>query len=184
MFFKFRLIISYLYSQTIFKVLLGSIGRRSFIQLPIGLIRNASCVYIGSNSRILFSSRIDLLKNWGNKTFTPKLEIGDNVNIGQNCFISCVDSIIIGDGTLISDNVAIVDNSHNHNNSMSSSDTELDCAPILIGKNVTIYRNSTILAGSVLSNDVVVAANSVVKGTFPDNVLIGGAPAKVLKKLV
>ena len=182
MLFKFHLILSYIYSQTFCKILFGRIGSRSIVQLPIGLIRNPSCVFIGSNSRILYSARIDVLKTWGKKTFTPKLIIGDNVNIGQNCFISCVDSIVVGNGTLISDNVAIVDNSHIHNSGISSSNTDLQSAPIVIGQNVTIYRNSTILAGSVLPNDVVIAANSVVKGKFPSNVLIGGTPAKILKQ--
>ena len=52
---------------------------------------------------------------------------------------------------------------------------------IVIGANCWIGAKVTILDGTRLGNGCVVAAGAVVKGEFPDNCIIGGVPAKVIK---
>ena len=52
---------------------------------------------------------------------------------------------------------------------------------IKIGNNVWIGAKSTILDGSVIGNGTVVAAGAVVRGQFPDNVVLAGVPAKIIK---
>lgn len=49
-----------------------------------------------------------------------------------------------------------------------------------IGENCFIGMNATILMGTTLGNNVIVGAGSVVRGTFPDNVVIAGNPAKII----
>jgi len=56
-------------------------------------------------------------------------------------------------------------------------------APIVIGDNVWIGANATICPGVILGNGVVVGAGAVVTKSFPDNVVIGGVPARILKKV-
>lgn len=58
-----------------------------------------------------------------------------------------------------------------------------DAKPIEIGNNVWIGLNTTILKNTRIGNNCVIAAGSVVKGQFPDNVLIQGNPAIIVKKL-
>lgn len=41
----------------------------------------------------------------------------------------------------------------------------------------------TILGPCTIGNGVTVAAGAVVRGTFPDNCVIGGVPARILKRL-
>ncbi len=53
--------------------------------------------------------------------------------------------------------------------------------PITIGEGCFIGSNVIILKGTELGKNVVVGAGSVVSGVFPDNVIIGGVPAKILK---
>ena len=53
---------------------------------------------------------------------------------------------------------------------------------VQIGNNCFIGMGSFIFAGTKLGNGVVVGANSVVKGVFPDNVMIAGSPARIIKK--
>lgn len=55
---------------------------------------------------------------------------------------------------------------------------------ITIGNNVWVGAKVTFLDGAFLGNNCVVAAGAVVKGVFPDNVIIGGVPAKILKPIV
>ena len=55
--------------------------------------------------------------------------------------------------------------------------------PIHIGNDVWIGGNCTILPGVTIGNNVVVAAGAVVTKNVPDNSLIGGIPAKIIREL-
>ena len=52
--------------------------------------------------------------------------------------------------------------------------------PVSIGNNVFIGYNATILMGTAIGNNCIVGANSLVRGTFPDDSVIAGNPAKVI----
>lgn len=52
-----------------------------------------------------------------------------------------------------------------------------------IGDNVFIGMNSIILMGSHIGNNVIIGAGSVVSGNIPDNSVVGGIPAKVIRPL-
>ena len=54
---------------------------------------------------------------------------------------------------------------------------------VSIGKNVWIGNNVTILKNTEIGENTIVAAGAVVSGTFPSNVIIGGVPAKIIRKL-
>jgi maltose O-acetyltransferase len=56
-------------------------------------------------------------------------------------------------------------------------------APVTIGDNVWIGANATICPGVTLGNGVVVGAGAVVTKSFPDNVVVGGVPARILKQV-
>ncbi|HNF29019.1 MAG TPA: acyltransferase, partial [Chitinophagaceae bacterium] len=55
---------------------------------------------------------------------------------------------------------------------------------IKIGNNVWIGSNVIILKGAEIGNNVVIAAGSIVSGNIPDNVLIAGVPAKIVKEQI
>lgn len=55
--------------------------------------------------------------------------------------------------------------------------------PIIIGNNCWIGGHATINPGVKLGHNVVVASGAVVTKSFGDNVVIGGNPAKVIKKI-
>jgi len=54
---------------------------------------------------------------------------------------------------------------------------------IYIGDNVWIGAKATFLDGSQVGNNSIVAAGAIVASKFPDNVLIGGVPAKIIKTI-
>ena len=55
--------------------------------------------------------------------------------------------------------------------------------PVTIGNDVWIGGDVTILPGVTIGNNVVVAAGAVVTKDVPDNCVVGGVPAKIIKKI-
>lgn len=113
-------------------------------------------------------------------------DCGKNISVGKNVFINSgcrfqdQGGITIGDGTLIGHNVVLATLNHDLDPSKRSN---LHPAPIVIGKNVWIGSNSTILPGVTIGDGAVVAAGAVVTKDVPPNVVAGGVPAKIIKKI-
>ncbi len=117
---------------------------------------------------------------------------GGKIEIGENCGISgstiyAWNSIKIGDYTRVGANCKIIDNDfhpveleHRHK---ALNEEYARRAPIEIGDDCFIGMNSVILKGTKLGNNVIVGAGSVVHGSFPDNCIIAGNPAKIIKML-
>lgn len=148
-------------------------------------------IYIGKNFHAEDCLKLQTWEKYlGEKTgYSPKLTIGDNVSIMSNCQISCANSIEIGEGCLLGDNVFITDNFHGKNDTFDELQRNplerrlFSKGPVLIGKNVWIGRNACIMSGVTIGDGCIVGANSVVTHSFPANSIIGGAPAKLIKKI-
>lgn len=96
------------------------------------------------------------------------LDIGDHVFMNDNCNINCANKISIGSYTKIAPNVSINDHDHNYKGVEGGN---LIKGEVIIGKNVWIGSNSVILRGTVIEDNAVVAAGSVVKGHIPKDSL-------------
>ncbi len=113
-------------------------------------------------------------------------DCGKNISVGKNVFINSgcrfqdQGGITIGDGALIGHSVVLATLNHDLDPSKRSN---LHPAPIVIGKNVWIGSNSTILPGVTIGDGAVVAAGAVVTKDVPPNVVAGGVPAKIIKKI-
>ncbi|MDO4565403.1 MAG: DapH/DapD/GlmU-related protein, partial [Clostridia bacterium] len=55
--------------------------------------------------------------------------------------------------------------------------------PVTIGNDVWIGGNCTILPGVTIGNNVIVAAGAVVTKDVPDNCVVAGVPAKIIRNL-
>ena len=118
-------------------------------------------------------------------------KFGGNIVINEGvcmsgCTIYSMDSIIIERNTDIGSGCKIIDNDfHPLPYSQRYPKEQLDKVkkrPIVIGEGCFIGANSIILKGTTLGKNVIVGAGSVVCGSFPDNVIIAGNPARVVKE--
>ncbi len=119
--------------------------------------------------------------------FTPLyINYGKNISVGKNVFINfdCVfldlGGITIEDNVFIAPKVSLLSEGH-----PTSADDRHSLIPkaIHIKKNAWIGANATILPGVTVGENAVVAAGAVVSKDVPDNAIVGGIPAKVIKSV-
>jgi acetyltransferase-like isoleucine patch superfamily enzyme len=113
------------------------------------------------------------------------LVVGDNVGLGANAHFGCSGGVEIGSNTIFGGKTDLIAENHVFSDlSMPVSKQGLSRKGIKIGKDCWIGTRVIILDGTVIGNHCVVAAGSVVTGkTFPDNCIIGGVPAKIIKMI-
>lgn len=137
--------------------------------------------------RTLFSELIGKPVDQSFGLFPPfYTDCGKNITIGKNVFINSgchfqdQGGITISDGVLIGHNVVLATLNHDFSPKKRST---LHPAPIVIGKNVWIGSNATVVPGVTIGNGSIVAAGAVVTKNVPENVVVGGVPAKIIKRL-
>lgn len=119
--------------------------------------------------------------------FTPlHINYGKHTKIGKNVFINfdCVfldlGGITIEDNVLIAPNVKLLSEGHPVSPENRHS---LTVGHIYIKKNAWIGAGATILQGVTIGENAIVAAGSVVSKDVPDNTIVGGIPAKIIKTI-
>ena len=125
------------------------------------------------NSKVEYGVYISDAKN---------LKIGKHVRINENVFLQ--GHITIGDNVMLAPNVAIYSKTHNYNNPdvpmVLAGDSETK--EVVIENNVWIARNVVILPGIRIGEGSIVGANSVVNRDVEPWSIVGGVPAKLIRK--
>ena len=95
------------------------------------------------------------------------VSIGTDVCIGANFIIDCQKSITIGENTMFGPNVFITD--HDHDYSSENWRDEYKSEDVVIGNNVWVGANVTILKGTKIGDNSVIGAGSILKGEYKPN---------------
>ena len=106
--------------------------------------------------------------------------IGKNVYINHACSFLDMGTITIEDDVLIGPKVNLITEGHPLNPAERKS---LTVKPIVVKRNAWIGAGATILPGVTVGENSVVAAGAVVSKDVPDNCVVAGVPAKVVKRI-
>jgi acetyltransferase-like isoleucine patch superfamily enzyme len=141
-------------------------------------------ITIGNNSSFGKNCIVECTGNL--KYLGQGLLIGQHVGIGSGSFLGCAGGIEIGDDTIIGNYVTF--HSENHNYSDSSIPIRLQGVNhqgIKLGKNCWVGAKVTFLDGVTVEDGCVIAAGALLlKGTYLQNTIYAGVPAKPVKKRV
>ena len=108
--------------------------------------------------------------------------IGNNVGLGTHGYYGGAGGVEIGDDTIFGNYVSVHPENHNYSDPTLPIRLQgVNHKGIKIGKGCWIGAKATILDGTVIGDGCIVAAGAVVSGKFPNNVIIGGIPAKIIK---
>ena len=123
---------------------------------------------------------------WISKTFGcdcgKNIFIGDDFTGNFNLTILDIREVYIGNHVMIGPNTLITTVGHPLS-PKARRGYMAKAAPVRIGNDVWIGGNVTILPGVTIGNNVVVAAGAVVTKDVPDNSLVGGVPARIIREI-
>lgn len=151
--------------------------------------QNAWCANEGPSERIRLGRNVVCRGLVRRETFGDGLiDIGDDVYIGDDCIVSCAESVRIGPGTLLGHGVQLFDNnSHPVDAAARTLDwaairtggerAKIACAPVVIGQRVWLGFGSLVLKGVTIGNEAIVGAGSVVTRDVPPGAVVAGNPA-------
>ena len=108
--------------------------------------------------------------------------IGDYTRIGIHNTI--IGPVTIGSHVNLAQGITVTALNHNFEDKNKRIDEQgVSTKPVVIGDDVWIGANAVILPGVTIGKHAVVAAGAVVTTDVPENTVVGGVPAKVIKKL-
>ena len=132
-------------------------------------------VSIGSYSRLIISTSLNNLGKY--------IRIGNNVGLGEFAYLGGAGGLEIGDDCIIGQYLSCHPENHNYEDSnIEIRHQGVNRKGIKIGSNCWIGSKVTILDGVEIGSGSIIAAGSVVNRSFPENSIIGGVPAKLLKQ--
>lgn len=137
-------------------------------------------ISLGNNSKI--NSYTFILASGSLQSLGRGITIGNNVAIGEYSYLGGAGGLNIGDDTIIGQYFSAHPENHNYENrNVLIREQGVNRQGIKIGGNCWVGSKVTILDGVEIGSNCIVAAGAVVNTSFPDNVLIGGVPARILK---
>lgn len=162
-------------------------GHNFLIEYPI-VSHGLKYISIGDNFNSFARLRLEAFDKHLDNTYTPEIIIGDNVSLNYDVHIGCVNKIVIGNNVLIASKVFITD--HYHGNigyedlkTPPSLRKVISKGPVIIENNVWIGEGVAIMPNIRIGKNAIIGANAVVTKDIPENAVVGGIPAKIIKIL-
>ncbi len=169
------------------KPFLKSSGHSYFLGKDFSF-HNHKYIAIGDKFVALQRCRIEAIDTYGGESFEPQIIIGDNVNFNTDIHIACINKVIIGNNVLLASRIFISDHSHGEvtKESISKAPSKRNLVskgPVIIEDNVWIGEGVSILPNVTIGKNSIIGSNAVVTKSFPENSVIAGIPAILIKSL-
>jgi len=159
------------------KLFLGKIGKGSFIKYGARVVGNPKRISIGDNFKIWENCFIGI-------GLKASLRIGNNGLLGVGTYINCSKgNLMIGNGVAIAPYCKFFTYSHHYMPGKTVSETH-KVADIIIEDDVLIGAGVTVLPGVTIKKGAIVAAGAVVTEDVESYSIVGGIPAKEIKKRI
>ena len=110
-----------------------------------------------------------------------EISIGDNVSINNGFKVVAFSKIVIEKNVLIGFGCSIIDNDGHHLAIDKRNTGKPNSADIYIGENVFLGNDVTVLKGVTIGKNSVVGNGSIVTKNVPENVIVAGNPAKIIR---
>lgn len=143
--------------------------------------------YLTLGENVVFRSAFSSNNIGLNRPCFISVASGGRIDIGNGCGLSgaviCAHlSITLGDNVMLGGNVTILDNDRHPLDAKERAEgVGGKSESIIIGSDVWVGMNSTILKGVKIGNGTVVGANSLVVSDLPENCVAAGIPARVIR---
>ncbi|TQS43114.1 acyltransferase [Cryptosporangium phraense] len=163
----------------------GSFGAHSSIGFPSATLMNTGSIHVGSGVIIGRQATLSV-GYWPDYPGLPErgLVIGDRCVLGDRCSLLAHESIELGDDVWFGQDVFVCDASHGYQDPDLPVGNQFGShVPVKIGAGTWVGHGAIILPGTTIGRNAVVAAGSVVRGEVGDHCVVGGAPAKLLRRL-
>jgi acetyltransferase-like isoleucine patch superfamily enzyme len=157
-------------------------GSSAYVDSGCRLHASSAEIEIGDNSRIMRNAYV--CSYVSNARSGEGIYIGNKSWVGINSVLSSGQGgLFIGNNVLISSNVIIVTGNHDYRDvAATTAEQEYSGSPIHIHDDVWVGASAVILGGVTIGKHAVIAAGSVVTTDVPAYTLVGGVPAKIIKK--
>ncbi|MBI4819513.1 MAG: acyltransferase [Deltaproteobacteria bacterium] len=111
-----------------------------------------------------------------------RMRVGEGSWIGQQCFLHSAGGLTIGREVGLGPGVKIITSHHEDGGPGPILRRPLVFLPVELGDGCDVGIGACILPGTTIGRETQVAAGAVVKGDFPDHVVIGGVPARIIRR--
>jgi acetyltransferase-like isoleucine patch superfamily enzyme len=162
----------------------GTLGEDASIAFPVGTLMNPGSIHVGRETLVGRHVTLSVGYGPGDPGARPRgLVIGDRCVIGARTTLTAHESIELGDDVWLGQDVFVCDASHGYQDPATPIGHQMGPhAPVRIGAGTWIGHGAIVLPGTTIGRNVVVAAGSVVRGTVEDRAVVGGSPARVLRR--
>jgi maltose O-acetyltransferase len=111
------------------------------------------------------------------------LVIGSDFFIGTHCYLNGAGGLTIGSRVTVAHGAMIFSDSGPNTSPWLQEHFPITAAHIQIGDDVWVGAGAMILPGVTIGNRVVIGAGSLVKDDVPDNAVVAGTPARLIRTL-
>jgi len=149
------------------------------------ILHNGVKIITEKNSSIYFGKSVVLKENTiVYAKSNCSIKFGSRTSTGRNTEISVSNKVNVGSDVIMGANTYITDSNHGYaQEGILIKNQPMDIGETFIGNNVWLGRSSMLLKDSYLGDNSIVAANAVVARAFVGNSVLGGVPAKLIRRL-